>query len=80
MQNAVCGMHSSGVAARSSATCGEDAMSFDGFSPSRRHLWHLAGLGAAAWCVPGVFAQALVETPRQTSQAHAHLRASRCFI
>ena len=41
-------------------------MSFDGFSPSRRHLIHLAGLEAAAWYVPGVFAQALVETPRQT--------------
>jgi protocatechuate 3,4-dioxygenase beta subunit len=32
----------------------------------RRRLIALGGLGMAAWTVPGVFAQALLETPRQT--------------
>ena len=32
----------------------------------RRQLIALGSLGIAAWTVPGVFAQALVETPRQT--------------
>jgi protocatechuate 3,4-dioxygenase beta subunit len=35
-------------------------------TPSRRQFIHVAGFAVAAWSVPGVFAQALTETPRQT--------------
>jgi len=33
---------------------------------SRRHLLQVGGLALSAWYVPGAFAQALIETPRQT--------------
>jgi len=33
---------------------------------SRRHLLRVGGLALSAWYVPGAFAQALIETPRQT--------------
>ena len=36
-------------------------------TPGRRRLIALGGLGMAAWTVPGVFAQMLVETPRRMS-------------
>jgi protocatechuate 3,4-dioxygenase beta subunit len=41
-------------------------MSHTPLSSSRRQFLGLMGLGAAALYTPGVFAQALVETPRQT--------------
>jgi protocatechuate 3,4-dioxygenase beta subunit len=33
---------------------------------SRRHALQIGGLALSAWCVPGVFAQSLVQTPAQT--------------
>ncbi|HAB18363.1 MAG TPA: intradiol ring-cleavage dioxygenase [Verrucomicrobiales bacterium] len=35
-------------------------------SVPRRRFLHGLGLGAAAWCIPGAFAEALIQTPAQT--------------